>query len=813
MKLRIGTRRSRLAILQTEIVKRLIEDKCPGVDIEVIPMSTRGDERLERSLSSFGGKGVFTRELEAALAGRQIDLAVHSAKDLPLEFPDGLSLGAVLRRGDPRDVVVTVDGTLLSRMARGSIVGTSSRRREIQVKQANPDVQVRMLRGNVHTRIQKLVDGGYDAIVLAAAGVERLGISAGARPCGRKESPGLMWVPGERIYLEYMDPTDFIPAAGQGFIVTEIRHGELEGIMAALHSDMDCRLLTAERKFLSVLGGGCNAPCGVYCEKSDRGTRIHAMYAADGEHPAYRHMAVVGQENGDDGELLVSTAEQLARGMVLKTVSLVGAGPGDPGLLTIKGLDCVRAADVIIYDNLVSPSILNEARLDAELIYAGKCSSHHSLEQEVIQALMEGKAREGKYVVRLKGGDPFVFGRGGEEALALRRAGIPFEVVSGVSSSYSVPAYAGIPVTERSHASSFHVVTGHEGDGKKKNVLDYQLLAREQGTLVFLMGLKNLPEITRQLMLHGMDGKTPAAAISRGTTAKQRKVSATLGELCQKVEESGIGTPAIVVVGQTAALGGTLSWFGKGSLSGKRILLTGTRSMSGKLMDEVVAAGGEAVALSLVEAVPCMSDAFSKAARQLEAYTWVVFTSANGVEFFFRHMRALAVDARGLMHLKFAVIGPGSQKALGAHGIYADFVPGVFSGAGLAREWVPTLREDDRVLLVRAKEASRDLDHALGAKGIRYTDAPAYEVWVDRRRKGELDRLVPDMDYITLSSGSAARALASLLDPGIDLTGKMVSIGPATTRACRELGIPVEMEAEYYTAKGVVQAIIEFGET
>lgn len=863
MKIRIGTRKSELAVAQAEIVRKEIEKRCPGASTELVLITTRGDELLERPLASFGGKGVFIRELEAALAEGRIDLAVHSAKDMPAECARGLVQGAVLGRCDARDVVVTADGTPLSRLSPGAVVGTGSLRREIQVRQINPDIEVRPVRGNVRSRLRKLKAGEYDALILAAAGLKRLGIGTGEGQGQEEMAP--IWDEKEKLYIEYMDPGHFIPAAGQGIIATEIRQGELSDIMAAIHSREDAVCLAAERKFLEVLGGGCNAPCGAYCGQAGPGgqIRIIAMYAADGEHPVYR-TASLGGEAGDEWEgkvrdsrevsnlyahpmddLLIKVAEKLAKEMILKKVSLVGAGPGNAGLLTLQGLQCVRKADVIIYDSLIAPSILNEARLDAELIYAGKRSLSHHLKQEEINSLLVEKAKEGKYVLRLKGGDPFVFGRGGEEALALKKAGIPFEIVSGVSSAYSVPAYAGIPVTDRNCASSFHVVTGHEDAHKKGSAVDYRALAAEEGTLVFLMGLKNLPEIVGQLLCFGKDAGTPAAVISRGTTARQRMVASSLGEICGRVKEEGLETPALIVVGNAASQEKGLPWFGDGPLAGKRILITGTRSMAGKLAAEILAMGGEPIALSLIETLPCEEGlwellsleaasrnsagmrqgvALKQEVRQkwgqglkqelklglsekFREYTWAAFTSENGVEQFFSRLSESGIDIRALLHLKFAVIGSGSLRALQAHHIYADFIPSRFMSSVFAREWIPLLHEEDKVLLLRAKEGSRELPAALKERGIRYTDAAIYETRMDMRRKDELNRVIADVDYITIASGSAAKAFAAMADPEADLRGKVVSIGPATTKTCAKQGIPVAVEAEYYTAKGIVQAI------
>lgn len=795
MRIRIGTRKSRLAMVQTEIVRDRIRERFPQLEIELVPMSTKGDQILDRSLTSFGGKGVFTKELEEALLDGRVDLAVHSAKDLPMELPEGLTIGAVLARGNPGDVLVTATGIPVRALPAGSVIGTSSLRRELQIRRLNPQVRIKLLRGNVPTRLQKLKSGEYDGILLAAAGLERLGL----------DSP-------EGLFLEYLDTEEFVPAAGQGILAVEIRSGEMADVMTAIHSAEAEAMLFAERKYLTDLGGSCNAPCGAYCRREGDSLTMTAMYSKDGSNLVFRKESVYfPEEEPLAGGRLKRAAGELAASLVqkvrLQTVSLVGAGPGDVGLLTCRGLECVRRADVILYDNLISGSILNHARLDAELIYAGKRSGEHYLKQDQINALLVEKALSGNYVVRLKGGDPFVFGRGGEEALELQKHGIPFEVVPGVSSSYSVLAYGGIPVTHRGLASSFHVITGHEEAGKKEPALDYATLAREEGTLVFLMGLKHLRRIAEALMAHGKPKETPAAVIQQGTTAMQRTVVSTLEHLADEVARAGIRTPAIIVVGAVVSLKDRLDWFGRGPLAGKRVLVTGTRRMVEEQEPLLRSLGAEVTAVSLIESIPSVTEALTWAVKELEAYSWAVFTSINGVEIFFETLKSLSIDLRSLMHLKFAAVGQRTGEALFEHGFCCDFVPERFSGEDLAKEWIPGLGEGDRVLLLRAKEASPVIPEALSAAGIPFTDVPLYETWVDERRREELDRAVQEADYVTVASGSAVRAFHELL-PELPADVKLISIGPSTTKAAEELGIAVHKSAAEYTAEGMAAAIL-----
>lgn len=804
--LRIGTRKSRLAMVQTEIVREVILAHFPFLEIEIVPMSTKGDKILDRSLTSFGGKGVFTKELEEALLEGKIDMAVHSAKDMPMEFPKGLALGAVLSREDASDVLVTTTGTPARKLAPESVIGTSSLRRQIQIQQMNPQVQVKLLRGNVQTRLEKLKSGQYDGILLAAAGLKRLEIE------GKKLSAGSG--AADTLYFEHLDREQFVPAAGQGILAVEIREGELAEIMQAIHSVETEVELTAEREFLTILGGGCNAPCGAHCRLDRKAGELtmHVMYAQDGVHPQYRSQGCVLEAEPLD--CAKKLAHDLTVAVRCKPVYLVGAGPGDAGLFTKKGLDCVRKADVIVYDNLISGSILNEARLDAELIYAGKRSGHHHMRQEEISALLVEKALEGKAVVRLKGGDPFIFGRGGEEALELAKRKIPFEIVPGVSSSYSVPAYAGIPVTHRGLASSFHVITGHEDISKEESALDYRTLAKEEGTLVFLMGLKNLDKIASNLIANGKDPKTPAAVLERGTTAAQKSVKADLAHIAEAAERAGLKTPAISVIGPVVDLKDSLSWFGKGALSGKRILVTGTRGFAKEMEDTVHSLGAELIALSLIETRPLWNEQIEQALRKIGTYQWIVFTSGNGVDIFFEMLRKQGIDLRSLMKVKFAVIGRKTSEALSRHGFQSDFVPESFSGADLAAEWIPALKPEETVALFRAERGSVVLPQALEKAGIAYDDIGCYETWTDLRRAEELNRVIRKVDYVTVASSSAAQALAAMLEQEVkvQMTAKLISIGPSTTKTLQELGLPVYADAVEYTAEGMaalMQADVE----
>ena len=801
--IRIGTRKSKLALIQTELVKAQILKYFPNEKIEIVHVVTHGDKVLDKPLGEIGGKGVFTKEIEEKLLDKTIDIAVHSAKDVPMELADGLCLGAVLLRDDNRDVILKRKET--KKIGAGSIIGTSSLRREIQIKQISPDVTIKSLRGNVGTRIDKLKSGEYDAIILAAAGLKRLGLDNDK----------------ELDYI-YPDEEKFISAAGQGILAIECRNGDLKDVMAAL-DDRKARIcLEAEREFLKCLDGSCNAPCGAHCTVDEHGFNFRGMYAYDGKTPKY---AVINEKTDEQWEKIsepvnvdntdLKFAANLAKRLVdvLKSgnkgmVSLVGAGPGKRDYLSIEAIRCIKKADVIVYDALISPSILNEAKMDAELIYVGKRADTIYKKQPEINELLVNLALSGKYVVRLKGGDPFIFGRGGEEALALKKAGIRYEIVSGISSSYSVPASAGIPVTHRGAASSVHIITGHEHPAKPSEAIDFSVIAKEEGTLVFLMGLRSLGNICEKLIKNGKNEETPVAVISKGMTAKQRTVYGNLLTIKDEVRKNNIEAPAIIVVGDVVGVGKQIcEWQSKNEkkvLSGKRILVTGSRNMADSLEKEFEQYGGETIAISLVETIPDYSDC-DDIFNNLEKYSWFIFTSANGVNIFFDRLRNLRVDIRKLANTRFAVVGTSTKKALEKYGLYADFIPSKFTSKILAEELSKELTDKDKILIVRGKQGKNFIEDKFSEMSVEFDKICIYETIQDERRADEVKRICPDIDYIVVTSGSGARALRNMAGCEHD---NIVAIGPVTKRDCEEAGLKVKLVAEEFDARGIVDVII-----
>ena len=489
----------------------------------------------------------------------------------------------------------------------------------------------------------------------------------------------------------------------------------------------------------------------------------------------------------------------------VKRVSLVGVGPGDENLLTLKALECIQNADVLVYDNLINPTVLNKARLDAKLIYAGKISGNHYLNQDEINETIAEYAANGEYVVRLKGGDPYIFGRGGEEAEYLIERGIDFEIVHGVSSFYAGLGYAGIPITFRGEATSFHVFTGHKKKGEPLD-LDFKNIAKTDGSLVFLMGISNLSLIVNGLLSNGMDPHIGAAIVENGTRYNQRVFR---GELCSIEEiarKENVVSPALIVVGDVCKK--DLSFFNKYKLplSGKNILLTATRSLAEKMAKRFKETGANICEMSLI-AIKEIEIEKEKLLSEINDSTHILFTSSNGVDIFFEQIKRYGIDIRSLYNKKICVIGSGSGEALNKYGVNADFIPSKFDSKSFLDEILPKLDKDSKVLMFRAKIGSDVLPKGLKSAGISFSDIPVYDTIIDHRKKFELNKDIENFDYVVAASASGAKALVEMIEDKKMLSEKVVSIGPVTTKALVELGIENIITAKQYDVEGIIDAI------
>jgi len=493
-------------------------------------------------------------------------------------------------------------------------------------------------------------------------------------------------------------------------------------------------------------------------------------------------------------------------------VSLVGAGPGDPGLLTLAGRDRLAGCNVVVYDRLIDPSLLDYAPAQAERIFAGKSPESKALTQDEINELLVAKGLDGKRVVRLKGGDPFVFGRGGEEALALAKAGVAFEVVPGISSSIAGPAYAGIPVTHRGLASSFAVVTGHEDEDKPDASVDWRRLATSVDTIVVLMGAAALAGVARALIEGGRAAETPAVTIEWGTTTRQRSIASTVERIAGAVRTAGLRNPLLTVVGQVASLRDHIAWFENRPLFGRKVLVTRTRRQASTLSDLLRREGAVPIELPALELSPIATDAELDAmTRRLESrhYNWCLFTSANAAAFVFDYLARSGRDVRVFAGCKLAALGAATASALEAKGLRADLVASEFTSNGLV-DSLPLDVGGLHFLLPHAT-GGVDLRGALRARGAIVDEIALYESKVPSSIDPETLQLLQggEIDVATFASSSSITNLAALLGDDFDrLKGTLIaSIGPVTSETARAHGLDVAVEASPHTIPALVEAL------
>lgn len=496
-------------------------------------------------------------------------------------------------------------------------------------------------------------------------------------------------------------------------------------------------------------------------------------------------------------------------------VYLIGAGPGDPGLLTLKAKHCLEIADAVVYDYLADPRIVAFSNKNAEMIYVGKQAANHAMSQWQINELLVKLASEGKIVARLKGGDPLVFGRGGEEAIELTRAGLPFEFVPGVTSAIAAAAYAGIGVTHRAVATSFAVVTGHEDPTKPESQINWKGLATSVDTLVFLMGVENIEKISSQLIANGRPADTPAAVIRWGTRPNQSTLITTLGEAAADVVRTGMKPPAIFVVGNVVNLRSQLQWFDNKPLFGKTVIVTRARAQASDLTAKLEAEGAKVVEVPAIKIVPPADFApLDEAVANIADYKWLILTSANGVEYFFNRLEVAGKDARALAGVKIAAIGSATAASLKGFGIKADLIPSAYKAEELAEALEGEVKAGDKLLLARAKVAREVLPEKLRALGCEVDVVTAYETVADCENKEELVELLSsgEASVVTFTSSSTVSNLIEALGEDEELLNKaaLACIGPVTEATLNKAGFKSSINAEQYTIDGLMKAIKEF---
>lgn len=800
-RIRVGSRDSALAVVQSKMAIAAMQNVCPETGFELITMKTTGDKVLDRPLDAVGGRGLFVKELDQALYEGRCELTVHSLKDMPLCPPEELPVLALLEREDCRDVLVLREG--LSELPAHPVIGTSSRRRVLQGQRLFPDAEFKGIRGNLNTRLRKLDSGEYDALILAAAGLIRLGFA-------------------DRI-SRYFSVEEMIPSAGQGILAIQGRRDREIPFVKMVHSEESAVLTRAEQSFVATLGGGCSSPTAASAVLENGKIKLRGLYYKE-ETGEVRIGSIEGEAE-KAAELGRKLAEQLSGKPALSPlgkVYLIGSGPGDAGLFTLRGRELLEQADAVVYDALAGDAVLGWIPEHTRKIDVGKRSGRHSKKQEEILEILLEEAKKGGTIVRLKGGDPFVFGRGGEEAEFLKKHQIPFEVVPGISSSLAVPAYFGIPVTHRGLAGSFHVITGHRMEGMP--ALDFEALARVGGTLIFLMSVANAPRICEGLLNAGMKPETPAAFLMNGTLASQRMIRATLQTLPEEGVRQGVKAPAILVIGEVCALADTCAWREEKPLAGKRIVITRPKERSQKLAEHLRDAGAEVLEFPTIELKPVWKksekadagtadkEKLYELVRNLESYHWLVLTSPAGAQYFFELLNRMQKDFRSLSHLRFAVIGEETASVCREHGIYPDYIPERFYAADLGKGLAKQVKQNERVCILRARHGSPELTQAFEAAGISYMDVTLYDTITPEESPlaARIRELLKEdaIDAVTFTSGSTVQGFLDILQPDKEtLNGfTAVCIGEKTEKTASAAGMKAVL-AESVSEEGIEQAL------
>lgn len=780
MKIKIGTRGSNLALTQTNMVANSIKEKFPQVEVEIIIIKTTGDIKRDVPIGQIGGKEIFVKEIEFALLNKDIDLAVHSMKDMPGELPKGLRLSATPKREDCRDVLVLKENGTLDTLKQGAKIATGSKRRGFQLKALRPDLEILPIRGNVETRIEKIESENLDGVVLAAAGIHRLNLK-----------------PENMLYL---DIEDFLPSPTQGILALEIREDDevLHNMLMELNDEITFIQAQNEREFLKAVGGSCKVPVGAYCHVEENKITLKGLLGSEDGNQLIK-MEILGRKDENLGKIL---GEKMLK-ILLSKVYLVGAGPGDEDLITLKGKRCIKEADVIIYDRLANKNLLNYTREDAELIYAGKISANHTMTQDEINELLFDKAKEGKIVTRLKGGDPYVFGRGGEEFEYLKDRGVKVEVVPGITSAIGGLAYAGIPITHRGVATSFHVITGHTQDDDE---LDYKTLSKLQGTLVFLMGLKNLEKISQGLLDNGREKSTPVAVINWGTMSKQKTVVGNLENISKLARNEKLKSPCLIVVGEVVNLRNKLNFFEEMPLFGENIVLTREVKNVHSTKEKFHRLGANVITLPMIETVELETQ--REIFDNINNYDYIFFTSVNGVNYFFKQFLK-SYDIRDLKDIKFCALGIKTKKAIENFGIKVDIMPENYAGEDGVKALEKVLKKTDKLLVPRAKMGRPEIIDSL--KDL--AEITEIQIYDTKSLSAEIEETLEEYERYSLVFTSAStfnNFYKGIKDRNRIFSGaKIISIGPITSIAIKKAGLNVDIEAKEYTIEGIIEGILE----
>lgn len=780
MKYKIGTRGSRLAVAQAKEVCEKLKMAYPKEEFELQIVKTKGDVILDKPLHEIGDKGVFVKEIEEKLLSKEIQIGVHSMKDMPSKLAEGLIFAKAWKREDPRDVLILREKKSLEELPAGAVIGTGSKRREFQLKRIRQDLKVVGIRGNVETRLRKMEEEKLDGIILAAAGLIRLGKQ-------------------DKI-TQYLSTKEMIPAPAQGILALELLQEDekLLSMLNALSDEETEKTARVERGFLHEIGGSCHLPIGAVCRMKEDGLySLSAMYGNEtGTKQAYVNI------EGNDMEEVIKKAAAKIREQAAGKVILVGAGTGDAGLITVKGLSELQKADCIVYDRLASPSLLDEAKDGCELIYAGKENHHHTMRQEEMNRLLVLKSMEHERIVRLKGGDAYVFGRGGEEGLFLREHGVPFEVIPGISSCIAGPAYAGIPITHRGMSIGFHVVTAHDRRDELADI-DFCAMVKGTETCVFLMGLGKIGEIADRLMEAGMPKHTPVAVISHAASPEQKTCVSDLEHIAGEVTTAGLTSPAVIVVGKVVSLRKDLNFFETRPLSRKRYLIPKIGKAPTRLRELLLEQGAFVQEIQVGEII---GEQRRFLAEDFSLVDWLIFTSKNGVEEFFKNFAKSGLDMRTLAGCKIAAIGRKTADVLKNHGIIADFVPNDFHSDAFITEFKRRLTGKETVWYFKARNADSHLKEELSSR-CQFEEIIIYENCAVEP-EGMCGWNISDYDGVIFTCASSAeRFMRAAGNEFGDC--RVYSIGKKTTAYLKEHGVETVIEAKNASYEGIVESLAE----
>ncbi len=770
MTLKLGTRGSKLALRQADIVTKKLQARYPNLEIELVTISTKGDQNQNLSLTQLGGNGVFMREIESALVDGKIDFAVHSRKDLPAHLDERCMLCDTWEREDPRDVLVSREGKCLADLPYGASIASCSPRRNLQILAMRPDLHIVPIRGNVDSRIRKLYDTPYDGLILAAAGLKRLGM--------------------EYCITEYFPLETFIPSPCQGFLAIEIlkEREDLAELFAPLAEQTSNLCANTERCFLQEMHATCQNPIGAYAYMERGIITLTALFSAKGKALTYTH-------SGTNPEEIAREVAKYFYQELSGKVYLVGAGCGDRDLLTLKAKRAIQKADCILYDSLIDTNILSLARADCELIFVGKEYKKHSHSQEEIHTLLLQKSLQYKHIVRLKGGDPFVFGRGGEECLILAEKGISFEVISGISSVIGGLASAGIPVTHRGMADGFTVVTAHPMSEEKS--LDFLSLVALHHTLIFVMGLHQVKRIVEGLFGANMPSHTPIALVSCACRNRQKTLVSTLERVLDELPKAKLKSPTLICVGDVVTLAEHINFHDTKPLYGRKFLYPKI-TPSDPYIEECLREHGAIVDTFTVGEIAYLP--FSL--EQIEQAEWLILTSKHAVKALMHTLLESELDTRFLAHTKLAVIGEKTANALQSFGLRADFIGKCTTSSAMIRDILPYI-QNKKVVYLSEQTAEKPWESDL-QKLCSYQKIAVYfngEVPIKH-----LDISAYDSVIFTASS-SVKRMYTRFGDVLHSLL--CYCIGPSTARTLQILGFTRILRCETASYEALVQRILD----